>query len=367
MGVLTHPLLAPAAGAALKAEAGSQTVAANANGANRSRISLRRLLSIYLVLPLCGLVYALDVLVFGEALLRTLPKTPRSYFLLSILFGTPHIVASNLIFVTNREYFRLYRRRALVATLAIIAFFGVGSLIFSRSVLFVIVSTATITHVVKQQIGIGNMVGRLSSLCFHLWSWSIIAASVILYSAILFPGELSTQARSLMDWALICFSFLIVGLAFLNQPRVASATGRQFLWCNTAMALASFFFYSQGYIFFAVIGPRLIHDGTAFVFYVVHDRNRHTPTPQNWLYRRLQPLRIGPVIAVPAIAIALTLMMQRYADDSVIRLAQGLFDVQLRRPVSFVFIGYLSMMHYYMEAFTWKTASPYRRYIATSA
>jgi hypothetical protein len=24
------------------------------------------------------------------------------------------------------------------------------------------------------------------------------------------------------------------------------------------------------------------------------------------------------------------------------------------------------MMHYYMEAFTWKTASPYRRYIAMS-
>ena len=49
-----------------------------------------------------------------------------------------------------------------------------------------------------------------------------------------------------------------------------------------------------------------------------------------------------------------------------IGIAKDLFDVQPRRPVSYIFVGYLSMMHYYMEAFTWKTASPYRRYIAMS-
>src|SRR5262245_55295292 len=59
----------------------------------------------YLILPLCALVYALDVVVFDHHLLRVLPKSPRSYFLLSILFGTPHIVASNLIFlITGCEF-----------------------------------------------------------------------------------------------------------------------------------------------------------------------------------------------------------------------------------------------------------------------
>lgn len=368
MGVSTHRPLVPAIGRQdceaaedLRRAPTADTTALHYN----MRVSFRALLAMYLIVPLCALVYALDVVVFDHHLLRVLPKSPRSYFLLSILFGTPHIVASNLIFLTNRDYFQLYRRRALLATLTIMAFFAIGSLIFSRAVMFVTVSTTTIIHVIKQQIGIGNMGARLSGWRFHLWGWSIIAASVMLYSAIFFPRAISPAVRSLINQALMGFALLIAGGALANQPRVATGTGTLFLWGNTAMALVSLFFYSQGYHFFAVLGPRVIHDCTAFVFYVVHDRNRHFPTPQNWLYKVMRPLRISPVVTVPAIAVGLTLL-QNYADNAVIGIAKDLFDVQLRRPVSFIFVGYLSMMHYYMEAFTWKTASPYRRYIAMS-
>src|SRR5215468_6021323 len=186
------------------------------------RVSFRALLVMYLILPLCALVYALDIVVFDHHLLRVLPKSPRSYFLLSILFGTPHILASNLIFLTNRDYFQRYRRRALVATLTIMAFFAIGSLIFSRTVMFVTVSTTTIIHVIKQQIGIGNMGARLSGWKFHLWGWSIIAASVILYSAILFPRTIAPEVRALMHQGLMGFALLIAAGALANQPRVAT-------------------------------------------------------------------------------------------------------------------------------------------------
>src|SRR5262249_38416726 len=116
----------------------------------------------YLILPLCALVYALDVVVFDHHLLRVLPKSPRSSFLLSILFGTPHIVASNLLFLTNREYFQLYRRRALLATLTIMAFFAIGSLLFSRAVMFVAVSPTPLIHMIIIQFVIRIMLARLS-------------------------------------------------------------------------------------------------------------------------------------------------------------------------------------------------------------
>src|SRR5262249_23308706 len=151
--------------------------------------------------------------------------------------------------------------------------------------------------------------------------------------------------RSRMHQALLGLSLLIAGGALANQPRVATGTGTLFLWGNTAMALVSLFFYAQGYHFFAVLGPRVIHDCTAFVLQVVHDRNRHFPTPQNWLYKGMRPLRMSPVVTVPAIAIGLTLL-QTSADNAVTGIAKDLFDVQLRRPVSYLFVGYLSLLHY---------------------
>jgi hypothetical protein len=37
--------------------------------------------------------------------------------------------------------------------------------------------------------------------------------------------------------------------------------------------------------------------------------------------------------------------------------------VEIRRVVTLVVIGYLSLMHYYTESFTWKGDSPYRQFI----
>jgi hypothetical protein len=39
-------------------------------------------------------------------------------------------------------------------------------------------------------------------------------------------------------------------------------------------------------------------------------------------------------------------------------------DKTFPRAISIGFLGYLGMMHYYMESFTWKSGSPYRKYIA---
>src|SRR5271170_7143645 len=77
-------------------------------------ISPRLLLGIYLIIPACVLAYFVDIFFFGGSLKAILPRSPEQYFLISIFLGAPHIIASNVILVTNRDYWGLYKKRVLL-------------------------------------------------------------------------------------------------------------------------------------------------------------------------------------------------------------------------------------------------------------
>ena len=62
---------------------------------------------------------------------------------------------------------------------------------------------------------------------------------------------------------------------------------------GAVMALQAGLFYAEGYLFLAILGPRLVHDVTAFTFYIVHDMNRHGADPRNHLYRLASKLGLG--------------------------------------------------------------------------
>ena len=335
-----------------------------AAAAGPRKIAFPVLLWVYSVVPLCVLVYLLDVFQFHGHLRDTLPRAPESYFALSLLFGTPHIVASNVIFLTNQEYLKAYWRRAVWMTLAIIAFFALGSAFLSYNVLFSIVATATILHVVKQQIGIGNRVAQLSGVIYHVWIWTLIGSSVAMYNGIFLQPALTADQLRWIDRALIAASFVLVATALGCQSRAKTPMGRRFLWANTIMIVTSFYFYFQQYYFFAILGPRIVHDGTAFIFYVVHDYNRHHQAPKNLLYRFFRKIRLNAYVAVPLVAIGLTLFLQHYADTYFAYATHILLDRTFPHAIAFGLVGYLGLMHYYMEAFTWKGASPYRKYIS---
>jgi len=40
--------------------------------------------------------------------------------------------------------------------------------------------------------------------------------------------------------------------------------------------------------------------------------------------------------------------------------------MEINKAITLGVLGYLALMHYYTEAFTWKQGSPYRRFIAFS-
>src|SRR5438132_13312035 len=84
------------------------------------KISFNFLIWLYIIIPICIIAYLVDIIFLHGYLKETLPIAPESYLILSLIFGTPHIIASNIIFITNKDYLETYGFRAATATFGII-------------------------------------------------------------------------------------------------------------------------------------------------------------------------------------------------------------------------------------------------------
>ncbi|WP_306306174.1 hypothetical protein [Methylomonas koyamae] len=67
-------------------------------------VSFRFLLSLYAIVPLSLALVWLDSAGFDHALREALPTSPSHFLLFQVLFGTPHIVASNLLLASHSDY-----------------------------------------------------------------------------------------------------------------------------------------------------------------------------------------------------------------------------------------------------------------------
>jgi hypothetical protein len=333
---------------------------------HRMTISLRAILAIYAVIPACVAVYLFDRFVLGGAIRGALPANPDKLFVFGLLFGWPHIVASNLIFVGNREYRRTFGRRALIASIAIVAFFAIGNVALPYIVLSLVAATATMIHVVKQQVGIGAGAARLKSWMYPTWGWIGIAVAVCVYNAIYLEDDLVAYERWL-DIAAAALSGLVLVFAVILHVRIAPGLGRAFLWGNTAMMVAPTALHLGGYDIFALAIPRIIHDCTAFAFYVVHDHNKHGASAASPVFRLAAKLPGGMYWISPAIAVGFAFLLEHHGDGVFNAITGHAFTSSFPQAISLGLLGFLAMLHYYMEAITWKAGSPYRQHVAVRA
>jgi hypothetical protein len=329
-------------------------------------VSFRLLLGLYLIMPVCLLLQLSDGWLWHGFLKTHLPTSPSQFVLFQILFGTPHIIASTLVLVGNTDYFQHYRRKILLMSVALAVFFGVGGLFIPYTALYVLVAAWTVLHVLKQQYGMARGVCRLPPWLYQLLLGLSVAAGTAVYIGIFLHNRLDAQQA---EWLKHLASGLCIGLvctALLGQRYVKTAQGQWFLWVNVLLVVSSFYFYIQQYYFLAILIPRLVHDATAYVFYVTHDYNKHRHQPGNALYRFSNACHLPFFVVLPVLSFALAFVLQAYGDGLVNQLAQFFFGVEIRKAVTLGLIGYLSLMHYYTESFTWKQDSPYRRFIGFS-
>ena len=329
-------------------------------------VSFRLLLSLYAIIPLCLALQMADGWFWGGFLRENLPTSPTHFILFQILFGTPHILASSILLVSNTEYLKLYQRNIVLMTAAIAVVFGVGSLFIPYQVFYVLVAAWTVYHVLKQQHGVARGVCRLPSWAFYLLLWLSVAAGLFIYIGIFLKNSLDAQQAA---WIKQIAGLLCAGLflsALYCQRYAATAFGKWFLWSNIFLVLGSFYLYLQQYYFLAILVPRLVHDATAYIFYVTHDYNKHHHHPRNFLYRYAARCNVHIFIVLPVCSFALAFILQAYGDNIVSAITEFFFGVEIHKVITLGLLGYLALMHYYTEAFTWKQGSPYRQFIAFS-
>lgn len=326
-------------------------------------VSFRLLLSLYLIIPVCLLLQLLDSWFWQRTLAETLPTSPSHFILFQILFGTPHIIASSIVLVSNTEYLNFYKQKIITMTALIILVFGLGSLIIPYRTLYLIVAFWTVFHVLKQQHGIARGICRLPLWGHHLLLGLSVAGGFLIYVGIFLNHSLEAQQA---EWIKRLAAGLCVGLvltAAVCQRYVATTFGKWFLWSNVLLVLSSFYLYIQQYYFFAILVPRLVHDTTAYLFYVTHDYNKHHHHPQNFIYRKTGRFHLPIIIVLPVFSFFLAFILQAYGDSAVNVITNYFFGMEIRKAVTLGVLGYLGLMHYYTEAFTWKQDSPYRRFI----
>ncbi len=326
-------------------------------------VSFKLLLSLYAIIPLCLVLQLIDSLFLNGILLSYLPSSPSHFLLFQVIFGTPHILASTILLTSNQEYINFYHKKILLMTLAIVLFFAIANQVLSYLVIYLFVTSWTVYHVLKQQHGVGRGIYSLPTWAFYLLLWLSITAGLSIYIGIFLQNTLTLEQ---LGWVKIISSSLVFSLFLATifcQRYMKSAFSAVFMWANSSLIFASFYLYLNDYSFLAILIPRLVHDATAYVFYITHDVNKHGKQPQNNLYRWAKKIKLNVFIVLPLVSFLLTYLLQVYGDQSVNFISQFFFGTEIKKAITLGFIGYCSLMHYYTEAFTWKYGSPYRQYI----
>ncbi len=335
----------------------------NQHPKNKMLVSFRVILALYSIIPICLLIQFLDINLWDGYLKANLPSSPKHFILFQILFGTPHIIASAILITSNLDYFKHYQPKIIGMSIAIAIIFGIGSQFIPYRALYIVVACWTVHHVLKQQHGIARGICRLPELNHNLLLYLSVAAGIFIYIGIFLNKSLTDQQS---DWIEIISGLFCAGLAIstiLFHHLVQSGFGKLFMWANTILVLSSYYLYLNQYYFLAILVPRLVHDATAYLFYVTHDYNRHHGSPENYLYRYTSRLNIPIVIVLPLLSFSLAFLLQAYGNDIFNIMIELLFGIEIYNVVTLIVFGYLSLMHYYTESFTWKKDSPYRKYI----
>lgn len=329
-------------------------------------VSYRLLLNLYAIIPLCILLQCLDSWIWEDFLRINLPSSPYHFVLFQILFGTPHIVASNILLASNLDYVCHFKKHILLMTVAIAFAYFVGNRLLPYRLLYAIVACWTVYHVLKQQYGIARGVCQLPEWLFKALLLLSVVAGLAVYLGIFLRHSLEPQHTYWLKYVAGSGCLMLFLLAFAYQDCVSTTLGRWFYWANIFLVLSSFYLFQQQQYFMAILVPRFVHDATAYIFYVTHDYNKHNRKPQNWIYQFSQRLNLSIFLVLPVISFTLAFLLQAYGDSIVNFITQTLIGNEFHKVVTVGVLGYLALMHYYMEGLTWQKDSPYRKFIAFS-
>jgi hypothetical protein len=307
-------------------------------------ISYRSLLAIYILLPLFAGIIALDILFFSNTLRQAIPADPYTWRIITVFLIYPHIVASTFG-LFDETYFSYYKENIAKGLALALGLTFALPLVTSAQTQFLVLATYTIHHVITQQIGIATLMWGKPDKIFKIWKWVFLSLALVAYLRIYSDDFLPVYMSANAPYNLTNILFLVLAFTTYRLSRRSKTKwGSSYLWANCFLIFFVLYSSAQGYVFFAILGPRIVHDLSAFVFYVAHDHNRNDPKAKNLIFRMFSP-RIPLVLIGPVCAIALANLFLSYQSH-----------YWMER-----FLVAISFFHYYLEGFIWKRGSPHRR------
>tara|TARA_B100001971_G_scaffold84647_1_gene78241 strand:+ start:351089 stop:352015 length:927 start_codon:yes stop_codon:yes gene_type:complete len=304
------------------------------------KVSRNLLQNFYLILPLSLLVVLIDILFLDHQLQSFLPNTPNKFFLFTLFFVLPHIVAS-LITFGEKEYVVHYKKQlsySLIFSLIVTLIFVY---ITPQKAYLAIFGIITLFHVIGQQFGLNSGFAQVRGKIF-LW-WKYIGFTSALFSSTLLYFPQTSSLNLYYSFIAINIFFLIFFL-FLTVKCIKLSTndfGKRYFIANFLLLLFTFVFVLLKYPFFAILGPRFVHDTTAFTFYAVHNFNRSTVS-RNKVLNPITKMNFSILLTfLSAIIIALFVKDLNY----------------------FGLITFLTILHYCVESFMWKGKTLHKEFI----
>ncbi len=303
------------------------------------------LLMPYAVVPLTMLIVLIDQLFLGGRFKSHFMVMPESLLLYSLFFNLPHVAASTVTFF-DLEYLKHYSWRLYVPAFIIVITFILFPSITLTPVFALVVTLTTIIHVVGQQFGLSVMLGVPPRKIRYLWMWLAFTSNILFLYGYAAPPNIRPYME-IGAWIgmaafLICSYFIYKATTTPLGKLYVTGIVISIVW-----AAALFLSY---YLFLAILIPRVVHDITAFTFYISHDTNRNKGRVRNMIYETISFLKVPVYILCPLVAILLAFPI-------------SYFHFVKGQEWAYKIFIFLTFMHYYTETFIWKKGTPHREYI----
>lgn len=308
-------------------------------------ISRKVLFYAYLILPLFIVTVLVDMFYFDFSLLPHLGVEALFSPFFIIIFLLPHIIASFFSFF-NREYVRYYSKDLFIYLPLLLI--GTALLLYYNFVwglLFFLLND--IWHGVRQQVGIGLILGAKPGIIHRLWTLVPFVTASIAYVYILRPSAYPEVLVPYISPALFVGILLIILITAVNMW-VSPATVRWYIFAVSMLFICSYFFILTEYIFLSILAFRFVHDISAFAFYMTHDYNCAKSGYRNYFYSLISRIPLHVMLLTPVLGVGIAYL---------IRVATaGL-------TIGYSIIILICMSHFYLESVMWKRGTPHRQFV----
>jgi hypothetical protein len=300
-------------------------------------ISKKSLKFYYSIIPISILLILYDQLFYDAYLQGYLPKSPNEYFYFTLIFVLPHIVASLLTF-GDKSYFLTYKRKLLIYSTGAMLL-TIGLIYFTpRNIYLVIFGLMTLYHVIGQQFGLNAAFSGLRDRYYLIWKFLGFTIAALASVLIFFSAQKNLYLYYAIVFTISILLFTFIVFTYLCITKSKTKFGKDYFLLNFLLILFVFIFILIDYSFFAILLPRVVHDLTAFNFYIVHNKNRTANGESLWpkMKRYTTFWTVSP-------AILIAFLLNHY-------------------KLTFLIL-FLTLLHYGVESFIWKGKSLHKTYI----